>query len=132
MSKRASGEGSVRQRPNGLWEARLSYVDPLTGRRRSASFYGATARPAPNWPPRVAVSGAQAPVIDSSMSLADWIERWVGTALEASDRKAATRQRYRDIARKHLCRPPLGGCTAVQVAQSPTWTRSSWPSGARA
>jgi hypothetical protein len=46
MAKRAPGEGSIRQRPNGTWEARLSYVDPLTGRRRSASFYGPTAEAA--------------------------------------------------------------------------------------
>ncbi|MGO8849853.1 tyrosine-type recombinase/integrase [Mycobacterium sp.] len=38
------------------------------------------------------------------MLLADWIERWSDTALEASDRKPATKQRYREIARKHLCR----------------------------
>ncbi len=38
------------------------------------------------------------------MRLADWIERWAVTALEASDRKPATKQRYRDIARKHVCR----------------------------
>ena len=43
MSKRASGEGNVRQRGDGRWEARLSYVDPVTGRRRSTSFYGPTA-----------------------------------------------------------------------------------------
>jgi integrase len=105
MGKRASGEGSVRQRPNGLWEARLSYVDPVSGQRRSASFYATTAEAA-----RAELDKArsrirtQAPVLDSSMRLTDWIERWSDTALEASDRKPATRQRYREIARKHLCR----------------------------
>src|SRR5882757_2152425 len=77
MSKRAPGEGSVRQRPNGLWEARLNFVDPVTGRRRSASFYGQSAEAA-----RAELDAArervrtQAPVLDSSMRLADWIERW--------------------------------------------------------
>jgi hypothetical protein len=38
------------------------------------------------------------------MRLADWSVRWSDTALEASDRKPATRQRYGEIAHKHLCR----------------------------
>jgi integrase len=119
MSKRASGEGSVRQRPNGLWEARLSYVDPLTGHRRSASFYGPTAEAA-----RAELNAArgrvrtQAPVLDSSMRLADWIERWSVTALEASSRKAATKARYRDLARRHLCGPPLGDLPLARLRKS--------------
>ena len=105
MSKRASGEGSVRQRPNGLWEARLSYVDPTSGRRRSASFYAATAEEARDELDKARSRiRTQAPVLDSSMRLADWIERWSDTALEASDRKPATKQRYREIAHKHLRR----------------------------
>jgi integrase len=105
MPKRAPGEGSVRQRPNGLWEARISYVDPAIGDRGSASFYGPTAEAA-----RAELVKArnriqtQAPVLDSSMRLADWIDRWSITALEASSRKPATKQRYRDIAHTHLCR----------------------------
>lgn len=43
MSKRANGEGNVRQRPNGRWEGRVSYVDPVTDMRKSVSVYGATA-----------------------------------------------------------------------------------------
>lgn len=119
MGKRASGEGSVRQRPNGLWEARLSYVDPYTGARRSASFYGPTAEAA-----RAALDEArdrvrtQAPVVDSSMRLADWVERWSATALDASGRKAATKQRYRDLARGHLCPPPLGDLPLNRLRKS--------------
>ena len=119
MSKRASGEGSVRQRSNGLWEARLSYIDPLTGRRRSASFYGPTAEAA-----RAELTAArgrvrtQAPVLDSSMRLADWIERWSATALEASSRKPATKARYRELARKHLCGPPLGDLPLARLRKS--------------
>jgi integrase len=119
MSKRAHGEGSVRQRPSGLWEARLTYVDPESGRRRSASFYGSTAEAA-----RAELDKArsrvrtQVPVLDSSMRLADWIERWAISALEASDRKPATKQRYRDIARKHLCPPPLGNLSLSKLRKS--------------
>ncbi len=36
--KRASGEGTIRKRPNGLWEARLS----ISGQYKTKSFYGKT------------------------------------------------------------------------------------------
>lgn len=40
--RRGSGDGSIRQRPNGLWEAQLRYTDPLSGLRTRTSFYGPT------------------------------------------------------------------------------------------
>jgi integrase len=108
MAKRAAGEGSVRQRPNGLWEARLSYLDP-DGRRRSVSFYGPTAEAARD---QLAEARdrikADAPVKDSTLRLADWILRWSDTALEASPRKESTKTLYRTLARKHLSPAPLG------------------------
>jgi integrase len=109
MSKRARGEGSVRQRPNGLWEARLSYVDPTSARRRSASFYAATAEVARERldEARDRIKAA-APVKDSPRRLADWIEHWSDTALEASPRKESTKALYRTLARKHLSPAPLG------------------------
>jgi hypothetical protein len=109
MAKRAIGEGSVRQRPNGLWEARLSYIDPQSGRRRSVSLYAPTAEEV-----RDKLDEARdriksdVPVRDSSQRLAEWIEHWSDTSLEASPRKESTKALYRALARKHLSPAPLG------------------------
>jgi hypothetical protein len=109
MGRRANSEGSVRQRSDNRREARVSYVDPATGRRRSASFYGPTAEAA-----RAALETArgrikvEAPLKDSTVRLADSIEHWSKTTLEASSRKASTREWYRGLARKHLAPAPLG------------------------
>jgi integrase len=109
MAKRAIGEGSVRQRPNGLWEARLSYIDPMTGRRRSASFYGPTAEAARDELDRARDRvKAQVPVRDSSQRLADYIEHWSATSLEASPRKEKTKVLYRQLAANHLAPAPFG------------------------
>ncbi|MBU3751427.1 MAG: site-specific integrase [Mycobacterium sp.] len=109
MSKRSNGEGTVRQRPNGTWEARLSYIDPMTGKRRRASFYGPTAEAAraelDNARDRIK---ANAPVKDSAQTLGDYIEHWLDTALEASPRKDSTKALYRNLATKHLSPAPLG------------------------
>src|ERR1700738_1678409 len=119
MAKRAHGEGSVRQRPDGRWEARLSYIDPSTGRRRSASFYGDTAETA-----RAQLDKArdrvkvEAPVQDSTIRLSDWIEHWETTSLEASARKESTKQQYRSLARKHLTPAPFGAIPLDRLRKS--------------
>ena len=109
MAKRSSGEGSIRQRPNGTWEARLSYIDPLCGQRKSVSLYAATAELVRDKldEARVRVKDG-APVRDSSLRLSDWLTHWFDTSLEASSRKQSTKALYRNLARKHLLPAPLG------------------------
>ncbi|MFP2990325.1 tyrosine-type recombinase/integrase [Mycobacterium intracellulare] len=109
MGKRANGEGTVRQRPNGTWEARLHYDDPETGKRVRRSFYGRTAKAA-----RDAMKAgrdridAGAPVKDAAITVADWLVRWRATTLAASDRSESTKALYGNLARKHLEPEPFG------------------------
>jgi hypothetical protein len=109
MSKRANGEGTVRQRANGSWEARLTYTDPETGRVKRTSFYAPTARAV-----RKKMSDAQdrldagSPVRDTSQTVGDWLAHWRATTLAASDRKESTRALYAALCRKHLEPAPFG------------------------
>jgi integrase len=119
MAKRASGEGSVRRRANGTWEARLSYIDPASGRRRSVSLYAPTveAIPAKLDEARGRIK-EQVPVRDSSQRLADWIEYWSVTSLEASSRKESTKALYRNLARKHLSPAPWGATSLDKLRKT--------------
>jgi integrase len=109
MTKRANGEGTVRQRANGTWEARLTYVDPDTGRVERASLYGPTDKAV-----RKKMKLAQervdegAPVKDASSTVGDWLAHWRATSLAASDRKESTRALYAALCRKHLEPAPFG------------------------
>jgi hypothetical protein len=109
MAKRAHGEGSIRQRPNGTWEARLSYPDPATGQMKSVSLYAPTAELVRDKldEARDRIK-AEAPVRDSSQRLSEWLTHWYDTALEASSRKQSTKALYRTLATKHLSPGPLG------------------------
>jgi len=109
MSKRASGEGSIRQRANGTWEARISYIDPMSGRRRSQSLYGPTAEDVHDKldEARDRIK-EQAPVQDSSQTIGDWLAHWRATTLAASGRKSSTRALYANLSRKHLEPAPFG------------------------
>lgn len=107
MTKRANGEGSIFRRPNGAWAGALTYVDP-DGRGRRRTVYGRTQGEVRD-KLRQARGRADAgqPVRDASITLGAWLDRWIGQALEVSDRKRATKDLYATLARKHLA-PALG------------------------
>jgi len=101
-TRKANGLGNIRKRPNGSWEARLSYVDG-NGTLKRASVYGKTQREV-----RAKMKAVRdrvdngAPATDDKMALAAWMARWRETTLAASDRKEATRWLYASLSRKHI------------------------------
>lgn len=103
MAKRANGEGNIYQRPNGTWEGRLSYVDPVTDTRKRVSVYASTSKEcrAKLRAVNKRIADGQ-PARDAAMTVADWCQTWRTTALEASDRRATTKALYAGLARKHL------------------------------
>jgi integrase len=109
MGKRANGEGSVRRRASGRWEARLTFADEETGQTKRVSFYGGTAKAV-----RAEMKKARdrldagAPVKDASTSVGDWLAHWRATTLAASDRKESTRALYSLLSRRYLESAPFG------------------------
>jgi integrase len=103
MTKRANGEGSVRQRPGGRWEGRVSYVDPKTDTRKSVSVYGASAAECRKELKKVRARIEDGkPAKDAADTVASWLAKWRESSLAASDRKATTKSLYSTLSRKHL------------------------------
>jgi len=108
MSKRGNGEGSVRQRPDGRWEARVALPPDGAGRVTRYSLYGKTRR-------EVAAKLREAqtrqqdgqPVADNHNTVGAIVARWLSEALPASDLKATTIENYATLARLHIM-PALG------------------------
>ncbi|OSC32048.1 site-specific integrase [Mycobacterium vulneris] len=101
-TRRADGEGSYRQRPNGLWEASTRYTT-ADGERKRLSVYGKTraeARGKLNDARKRIAEGA--PPRDDKQTVGSWLESWRTTALPASSRKATTQELYANLCRKHL------------------------------
>lgn len=119
MGRRANGEGTVRKRANGTWEARLTYVEVATGRQVRKSFYGKTRTEV-----AAKLKAARqrlddgAPVVDSRQSVGAWLRRWRETSLAASSRAPATKTQYGDLSRKHLEPPPFGAITLDRLRPS--------------
>ena len=120
MAKRAAnGRGALRRRPDGRWEARLSYVDPDTGSTKRVSVYGSTQKLALTELDKVTDRIADGkPPKDTATTVASWLAHWRATTLPASDRKKATVELYSNLCRKHLESAPFG---------SRAWTGSSLP-----
>ncbi|HEY7053540.1 MAG TPA: hypothetical protein VH496_15615 [Mycobacterium sp.] len=102
MSKRANGEGNVRQRADGRWEASLSYVD-ATDKRRRTYVYGKTAAEVRRElkTVRQRIEDGK-PAKDAPDTVTSWLKRWRESTLAASDRKATTKSLYGSLSRKHL------------------------------
>ena len=109
MARRANGEGSVRQRANGPWEARLTHIDPRPGGVGACRSTGRRRGPRGRDEARhVSGSTTGKPVKDASTPVGDWLSHWRATTLAASDRKESTRSLYELLARRYLEPAPFG------------------------
>ena len=74
--KRQNGEGSIRKRPNGLWEYQLMVGYQEDGRRKLKSFYARTQREAREKGKRYLEQIAAAPRLAGEMLFRDWADLW--------------------------------------------------------
>lgn len=107
--RRSNGEGTIYQRPNGTWAARLTYVDPDTGQRKRIAFYAPTQKAvkAKMKAARERLDDGRPPK-DATTTVADWLKHWRATTLAVSDRKLSTKELYANLSRAHLEPSPLG------------------------
>ena len=87
MTKRLNGEGHIRQRADGTWEARITVE--VGGVRKRVSFYGKTAESVREQMGKGRDRASrQEPIRDSVQRFGDYCEHWI------------TAVRYRDEARE--------------------------------
>jgi integrase len=103
--KRGQGEGTIRQRPDGVWEARIS-LGYAGARRRRRSFYGRT-KTEVREKMQAALRAMQAgmPVPDARLTVEQYLRGWL-ESLEGTVRPA-TQAAYRNWILRHVI-PELG------------------------
>jgi integrase len=109
MSRRGRGEGSIVQRPDGRWVARVSLPD---GKRKA--FYGRTRHEvAAKLGDALAARRKGTLVTSGRRSLADWLEQWLRDYIQNYVAQT-TFERYRGIIRTYIV-PALGRRTLEQL-----------------
>ena len=101
-TRAAQGAGTIRQRPDGRWEARfLVGHDLATGKPIRKSVYGATQKEArQKLAQAVAAVDNQAYREPCKMTLREWLDIWADTYLEGV--KPRTVKIYKDNIRLHI------------------------------
>lgn len=112
--KSAKGGGTIRQRPNGRWEARFTIGrDPGTGRQIQRSVYGATQKEVrQKLAQAVAALDNGTYTTPNKVTVSQWMEEWL-TTFCAGKVKPLTYRSYDGIIKNHIV--PVMGAIELQA-----------------
>lgn len=107
MAKRANGEGSVRQRADGKWEARISKRDPVSGKLKYFSYYGKTRKEAYDKLVKAQAEIQKGTFVDpDKITFGDWLTVWLNE-YKKNKIRPSTWALYEMMSRVHIL-PFLG------------------------
>ena len=100
--KAVSGNGSIRQRPDGRWEGRISLGFDGAGKRIQKSFYGDTQKEVAEKIRKASAQIDEGRFIEpSKMTVKQWLSEWLETFC-ANNLKPYTLTSYRGIIEHHI------------------------------
>ena len=105
--KRHNGEDSIRQKPNGRYEVRISGRDVETGKPTRISKYADTLEEAVDIQHALSVTMVQTPqYLQNNTTVGEWLDNWLTTYMQHT-LKQSTYKSYETYVRKHF-KPSLG------------------------
>ena len=116
-TRRAQGEGTIRQRKDGTWEARYTVGrDPGTGKQIQKSVYGPTQKAVRQKLQQIAQAIDEGTYFEpSKMTVAAWMETWLQEYL--GNVKPGTVANYTQHVRNHIV--PALGAVKLSALQPP-------------
>ena len=117
----ANGGGTIRQRPDGTWEARVTVgTNPGTGKPNRKSIYGKTQKEVRQKMQKALVAVNEGVYSEQSkLTLKEWMKTWLEEY--TGDVKEATRIRYRQDMDNHIL-PALGAVKLAALTPSAVQT----------
>lgn len=102
-NRAASGQGSIRQRADGRWEARLTLgYDEGTGKRKTLSIYGASQKEVKRkLTEKLRQLDTNTYIADDKRTVAQYLDAWFTEFIEPTQ-KPYTVTTYRGIIKNHL------------------------------
>ena len=114
-TRAAQGAGTIRQRPDGRWEARVTVGhDTGTGKQIQKSVYGRTQKEV-----REKLTAITAEIdngtyiVPSKLTVGQWLDTWIAEYM--GDKKYLTVQKYSSVVRIHL-KPALGAIRLTELS----------------
>ena len=113
-TKGAKGGGTIRQRPDGLWEARYTLgINPGTGKQIQKSVYGKTQKEVRQKLTAILAEQDNGTYMDiPRIKTADWLNTWVTE--DIGNVKPATLKNYQDHVRLNII-PYIGAVTLSKL-----------------
>jgi integrase len=110
-ARRGRNEGCVYRRPDGLWVARISFIDSA-GKRRRPAFYTKSKREALEKLDELKRKATGQISDTRRMTVGVWLDEWL--TMSRSGLAPSTSQRYEQLVRMRL-KPSIGGVKLSQV-----------------
>lgn len=105
--RRANGEGTVYQRPNGTWSAQVSYIDPGTGTRKRKTISGKTKQEVLRKKRELETLKDAGRLVDTGkLTVEAWMNRWLEVYKKPA-LKPSTWLSYKQLTDLHI-NPALG------------------------
>lgn len=106
-TRAAAGAGTIRQRPDGRWEARVTIgTDPGTGKPIRKSYYGKTQKEVREKMQRTAVAVTDGDYFEpSKLTVGQWLDTWSAEYLNGV--KPRTVESYQSSIKHHI-KPKIG------------------------
>ena len=120
-TRREKGGGTIRQRPDGTWEARYTVGrDPGTGKQKQKSIYGKTQKEVRQKLTAVLAAIDKGIYTEpSKMTVGQWLDTWLSDYTGGI--KEQTRTQYEQVCRIHL--KPSFGAVALLALKPPAIQR---------
>ena len=115
-TRAAAGNGTIRQRPDGRWEARVTVGrDPGTGRQRQRSIYGSTQKEVAEKLRALTAEIDKGTYIEpTKLTVGKWLDIWQADYL--TDVKPRTAALYRSTIERYIL--PAFGATKLEALQA--------------
>lgn len=107
MSRRGKGEGSIRKRSDGTWEASIGLGTDQNGKRKRKSVYGKTKREVAEELTRLQNQKLTGMLVDDvKLTVAEYLDRWLSDSVKGATRPS-TYQSYKSHVEKYI-KPAVG------------------------
>jgi integrase len=119
MARRGNSEGTIRQRKDGTWEARITVAVTRDGTAKQRSFYGKTRAEVAAKLREAQEKLASGKLVDPNrLSVGDWLHRWIGGKRNVTTSTLASYHKMAVILARQIGAVPLQKLKPLHIKEA--------------